>query len=241
MAPSTITFPPGSVPGGDPAVGAVSSSAGAGAGDGRSVVPAKSGSPGRSVAVPSHAAGPVPSLPAWVLPWGLGGSAVPAGVPGKGSSPASVRSCPTASGIGARPVPAPRFGSTGRGRSEGMLSRADPQPAPHGCQLGAPGRSVAPMHVAGTRCRRPRATTGPGPGGTCLAALPRRGPQAGAGDGGALRGARPAAETGAEPCTALHNHCGERGESSARRCRASAITHRRWASAPGIVPPVPLC
>lgn len=179
VAPSAVTFPTGSVPGGYLVVGAVSGSMGAGgptlvtprlAGDGGSLpaaacsaVPAESGAPGCSMAAPSCTVGPVPSLPAQGpagLPWGLGASAVLTGVPGKGSSSASVCCCPVVSGIGARPVPAPRSGSMGRGRSGGMLSRADTQPAPHSHRLGTPGPSVALVHVAGMWCHRQRAMSG---------------------------------------------------------------------------------
>lgn len=129
VAPSTISSPTGSVRREGLVVGAVSSSVGAAegppprplprlAGDGpwlpvaASAAPMARGGPA-PVPAPCPPAGPVPSLLVQPPRSVLGGSAVPGGVPGKGSSSASVCSHVVAFGVGNCPAPAPCCGSVG--------------------------------------------------------------------------------------------------------------------------------
>lgn len=159
VAPSDVPCPTGSVPGGCAAAGSVLASPGAEAravvpprvaGDGcsppaaRAAVPADTeGRRGRAV-VPPRPAGPGPSQPcpgALGLSCGPESSAVPGGVPGEGSSSASVHGCPAASGVGACPVPAPRCGrSAGRGADTEPLGHS--ARCPRGLGRGGPGAAV---------------------------------------------------------------------------------------------------
>lgn len=241
VAPSAISFPTGSVRREELVVGAASSSVGAAegppprplprlAGDGpwlpvaASAAPVARGGPA-SVPAPCPPVGPVPSLPVWAPHSVLGGSAVPGGVPGKGSSSASICSHVVAFGVGNCPAPAPCCGSVGRGRGGGMLSGADPRASTPRSRHGTGTWShAADKGLGAGRSRHGR-------GGTCPAALACPVPLVGAGGGSAQRGAGPAAKSGAEPHTALHDHCRQRGEEEEKgeKGESTHIRHRHGA------------